>query len=347
MRTYNCQRCGHDIDFAASRCATCGAELGFRPEGDDFVTLGPAALTADDPGFWRCLNAAWGCNWIVNADSGEIWCRSCRLTRGRPDTGRPDAIAAWEVAERIKRRLVRQLIVLGLPIEVPRHPMIAGDPDPRSGDEPDGVVFDLVHLPDNPGMTGHRPGTITLDLREVDDRYRDRVRASLGEAERTVIGHLRHEVGHHYWRVLVDAPGDHARFRALFGDERTDYQNALDAHYRRPAGPAPASHITHYATSHPAEDWAETFAHYLTICDGLDTVAARSPHSRTEGVAGAGQVPSWLERWRALSETVNAVTVGLGHPPPYPYQITEPVSAKLLYIHDRALTEVRRSRTIS
>ena len=270
-----------------------------------------------DPQYWRCLNAAWGCNWIVEADSGEIWCRSCRLTRGRPDVERPEAIAAWEIAEGFKRRLVRQLMTLGLPIEAPTHMVGVDAADPSRDEEPDGLVFDLVYLPGNPGMTGHRPGAITLDLREVDDGYRDQVRVSLGEAERTVLGHLRHEVGHHYWRVLVDAPGDHAAFRALFGDERVDYEAALELHYGRPAGPPPASHITFYATAHPAEDWAETFAHYLAIRDGIETLDAHS--NRGAGGASAldaGASGPWVERWRAIIETVNAVTVGLGHRSP-------------------------------
>jgi len=342
VRVYRCGRCEHGIDFAASRCGRCGVELGFWPEGDEFVMLDDRIPGTGDPRYWRCLNAAWGCNWIVEAESGEIWCRSCRLTRGRPDTGRADAVAAWEIAEGFKRRLVRQLMTLGLPIEAPTHPVGVDAPNPQLGDEPDGVVFDLVHLPDNPGMTGHRPGAITLDLREVDDGYREQVRVSLGEAERTVLGHLRHEVGHHYWRVLVDAPGDHTAFRALFGDERTDYEAALELHYGRPTGPPPASHITYYATSHPAEDWAETFAHYLAIRDGIETVDAYS--NRPVGGADAldtGSDGRWVERWRAISEIVNAVTVGLGHPAPYPYRITEPVSAKLSYVHERVAT-VRR-----
>ena len=159
----------------------------------------------------------------------------------------------------------------------------------------------------------------------------------LGETQRTVLGHLRHEVGHHYWRVLVEAPSDHARFRALFGDERVDYERALDTHYRRPSRPAPASHITHYATSHPAEDWAETFAHYLAIRDGLEAVDG-------DPIGASNADRGWVDDWRALSEQVNAVSAGLGHPPAYPYQITERVSQKLCYVHDRVLAEAHRSR---
>lgn len=345
MRRYECPRCEQAIDFTESTCGSCGAELGFRPERDDFVTLDGSTPASGDLRFWHCLNAAWGCNWIVSADSGETWCRSCQLTRGRPDTGRPDATAAWEAAEGVKRRLVRQLLVLGLPLETPIHPICPEAQDPQPGELLEGVVFDLVHLPDSPGVTGHRPGAITLDLREVDDTYREQVRIGLGEPQRTVLGHLRHEVGHHYWRVLVEAPGHHARFRTLFGDERVDYESALDAHYRRPNGPAPASHITHYATSHPAEDWADTFAHYLAIRDSLEAVDADTTRSDPgDPTRASNPGRSWVERWRALSKQVNAVSAGLGHPPPYPYRITEPVSQKLRYIHDRVLAEAHRSR---
>lgn len=335
VRVYLCGRCGQAVDFAASRCSRCGGELGFWAEGDEFVVLDDRVSGTGDAQYVRCLNAAWGCNWILGAGDGEIWCRSCRLTRGRPDTARPEAIAAWEIAEGFKRRLVRQLMTLGLPVDPPKRP-VGDDPNLQPGDEPDGIVFDLVYLPDNPGMTGHRPGAITLDLREIDDSYREQVRASLGEAERTVLGHLRHEIGHHYWRVLVEAPGDHAAFRALFGDERTDYEAALGWHYRRQIGLAPETHITYYATSHPAEDWAETFAHYLAVRDGIETVDSYSNRSAA-GVEDIEPAPGrgWVERWRAISDTVNAVAVGLGHRAPYPYPITEPVSAKLSYVHER------------
>lgn len=344
VRMYHCGRCGHDIDFAASRCADCGAELGFWPQGDQFFVLADDVSGPGDQRFWRCLNAAWGCNWIVEVDSEEIWCRSCRLTRSRPDTGRPDAIAAWEIAEGFKRRLIHQLMTLGLPIGAP--PPGLSPPGSQPHDEPGTLVFDLVYLPGNPGMTGHRPGAITLDLREVDNTYRDQVRLSLGEVERTVLGHLRHEVGHHYWRVLVDAPAEHGAFRAHFGDERADYDAALELHYTRPPEPPPASHITFYATSHPAEDWAETFAHYLAIRDGLETVEAYS-HGLV-GNAQEGDLVScghWVERWRRTSEALNALTAGLGHDAPYPYRITEQVSAKLVYVHE-CVSKAQRPRGV-
>ena len=51
-----------------------------------------------------------------------------------------------------------------------------------------------------------------------------------------------------------------------------DYAAALSSHYQigAPAG-WEEDFITAYAASHPWEDWAETWAHYLQILDGLET----------------------------------------------------------------------------
>jgi hypothetical protein len=270
----------------------------------------------DDPiTYWRCLNAAWGCNWLLQSHQGRTWCRSCRLTRGRPDNEKPDAVDAWAGAEVAKRLLVRHLATLGL--------------------LDDDVVFDLVHLPDSVGVTGHRPGVITLDLREVDIAYRERMRVQLGEADRTVLGHLRHEMGHHYWYVLVEQRQEVDAFRELFGDERVDYAEALAAHYERPLGPPPPSHVSHYATAHPSEDWAEVFAHYLALRDGMETAAEFGL------LPPPGDFAATVSAWRRLGRALNQLNVGLGHPQPYPHVITAPVAAKLAFVH--RLVEARQS----
>ena len=150
-----------------------------------------------------------------------------------------------------------------------------------------------MHLPGEGAITGHLDGVVTLDLAETDDRHRDELRRSLGEPFRTVIGHLRHEVGHHFWRTLVDGTAELGRFRSLFGDERRDYRSAIEAHY---AGAAPvvdpAAFVTVYATAHPFEDWAETFAHLLHIGDATDTAVAHG----LVAAPGAGVV-GLLDAW--------------------------------------------------
>ncbi|MGK9518001.1 putative zinc-binding metallopeptidase, partial [Salmonella enterica subsp. enterica] len=85
---------------------------------------------------------------------------------------------------------------------------------------------------------------------------------------RTLLGHFRHEVGHYYWDRLIANSHWLAAFRSLFGDERASYAEALDQHYQN--GPRPdwqQTCVSAYATMHPWEDWAETWAHYLHMMD--------------------------------------------------------------------------------
>ncbi len=121
-------------------------------------------------------------------------------------------------------------------------------------------------------MTGHEDGLITLNIEEADDAVREAARKAMHEPYRTLLGHLRHEVGHYYWDRLVDGTDWLAPYRALFGDERDDYARALERHYQQ--GPRPdwqAHFVSAYASSHPWEDWAECWAHYLHMRDTVDT----------------------------------------------------------------------------
>jgi hypothetical protein len=330
-------------------CPNCHSLVGYLSDRRDVVVLvpdGPATYTVDDEAgvLWRCLNASWGCNWMLPADEGAVWCLSCRLTRGRPDEADPAAVVAWSAAEAAKRRLVFQLGELGLPIE------------PRSSTAPQGLAFDLVHVPGTAAVTGHDRGLITLDLSEADERHRDELRRSLGESFRTLIGHLRHEVGHYYFSHLVGEAEQLADFRSLFGDDRIDYVSALDEHYRRArtsAGTADlTTHVTAYAAAHPLEDWAETFAHYLHIRDGLQTAdghglyaAGQEDGVRTIRRPGTGDVQTFssiLERWLPVAKTINAIADGLGSSRPYPFTLSPIVVTKLEFVHARVMAQSDR-----
>src|SRR6056297_414987 len=170
MRIFSCDDCSHVVPFTASRCPACDAALGYVSELRTVRLLEPTAdpavyrIDGQDGLAWRCLNFAWGCNWTLPVTSSTPWCGSCRLTRGRPDDGRPDAVDAWMIAESAKRRLVHQLAELALPIEI------------RSDSAPDGLAFDLVHLPGEGGITGHLDGVVILDLAETDDHHREDLR---------------------------------------------------------------------------------------------------------------------------------------------------------------------------
>jgi hypothetical protein len=328
MHIFRCDRCGHVVDFTDHECGSCHAQLGYVSEQRSIEVLAPSSdaaiyeIAGVAGGFWRCLNAAWGCNWMLPSRSETPWCRSCRLTRGRPDEERPDAVAAWMSAEAAKRRLVHQLDTLGLPIEG------------RSSESPDGLAFDLVHLPGEGGITGHFEGVVTLDLAETDDQHRDELRLRLSEPFRTVIGHLRHEIGHHYWSVLVRDREHVTVFRRLFGDERVDYREAVEAYYTdgRPTWD-PTVHVTAYAASHPLEDWAETFAHYLHIVDALDTAIANglAPSS----VPVDSTFAHILDAWRPVNTAITAVAAAIGMPAIYPFDPTGAVVDKLTFVHDR------------
>jgi hypothetical protein len=191
-----------------------------------------------------------------------------------------------------------------------------------------------VYLPDSRGVTGHRKGVVTFDLREVDDRFREGARLAFYEPDRTVLGHLRHEIGHHYFDLLVVRAGAIDQFRALFGDDQIDYADALERHYERLGEPVPHTHVSSYATSHPSEDWAEVFAHFLHIADGIETADEFDlghPATRPE------PLPAMLERWMVLTNAVNEMSLGLGHSAPYPYVLSPSVATKLAFVKRQVL----------
>ena len=345
MRAFACTVCRRLVPFEAVRCLHCGAELGFEPSRRSIVGMRPdpdgdglvAVVPEDpDPRYRRCAGFAQvGCNWLVE-HAGEH-CRSCRLTRTRPADDDAEGVEQWAGVEAAKRRLVFQLLELGIPIREGEH----------------GLRFDLLSSTHEHVVTGHADGLVTLDLAEEDDAHREELRERLSEPYRTVLGHLRHEVGHHLWDVLVrDGPPELLEgSRERFGDEREDYGEALDRHYREGAPDDwPERHVSAYATMHPAEDWAETFAHYLHIWDTLQTAAAfrvgvEGPLEVHEAVpldAGTiraprlGSLDEALEQWLPLTYALNALNRSMGSPDLYPFVLAPAVMEKLAFV-DRAV----------
>jgi hypothetical protein len=326
MRSYACGHCGRLVFFENSLCLHCGTRLGFVPDRLELVALeGAAAETLH-----RCSNTELiGCNWMV--DREDRLCRSCELTRTRP--GDSDVIGMAELAdaEAAKRRVIMQLLDLHLP-----------------GVAPGTLSFDLLSSEARPVQTGHADGVVTIDLAESDDARREERRTELGEPYRTVLGHLRHELGHYFEPLLVDGDRDWDECRALFGDERADYGESLQRHYD--AGP-PAdwldAYVSAYATMHPWEDWAETFAHYLHIRDTLQTaaeygvivggpraVADRAGLSSTpQRDAGERDFDDILREWLPLTYALNAVNRSMGRDDLYPFTLAEPVIRKLTFVH--------------
>jgi hypothetical protein len=328
MRSFACGHCGSLVFFENSLCLSCFTPLGFDPQQLELVALeGERAAELS-----HCDNRELvGCNWLTFRP-GDL-CRSCRLTRTRPNDADAGGLAAFATAEGAKRRVIAQLLDLELP-----------------GVEPGSLAFDLLSSEHEPVATGHADGVITIDLAESDDARREARRAQLGEAYRTMLGHFRHELGHYFQPLLVTGDDSWDACRALFGDEREDYETALEHHYQQGAPTDWAKrHVSAYATMHPWEDWAETFAHYLHIRDTLQTAAEfglqvngpraikldRTLKATPQPEAGQRAFPELLENWLPLTYALNAVNRSMGRGDLYPFTLASPVIEKLGFVHER------------
>ena len=333
MLAFACPVCARLVTFESTTCLHCRSELGLD---FDSATMRAVGFVPGEGGtLHRCANATIAaCNWLVRA-SGEL-CVSCALTRTRPNDHDPDGLGGLRVAEAAKRRLVFELGELGLPLH-------------GFHDQDGALAFDLLSSDTEAVSTGHADGVITLDLDETDPGHREQMRVRLGEPYRTVLGHLRHEVGHYYEPILVaDGSDDQRRCREVFGDERADYQEAMDRYYRDgpPAG-WEQSFVSAYAAMHPFEDWAETFAHYLHIRDTLQTAATYGLRSDGPQIPTADGPPlhfalseatirdvrSMVDAWLPLTYALNAVNRSMGEGDLYPFVVTPQIEAKLSAVH--------------
>lgn len=345
MQIFTCQACGQTVFFENSRCMGCGQELGYLPDLGVMSPVQPdgpvwIAAAAPDRRYRFCEN--WersACNWMLPAEEGEGFCRACRHNRTVPDLSDPANHARWQKIEVAKRRLIYSLLKLGLPLPLPGE----GHPEP--------LVFDF--LADRPGdgvrvMTGHDNGLITISLDEADDAAREKMRTDLGEAYRTLLGHFRHEVGHYYWDLLVRDGGALEAFRATFGDDRADYGAALQRHYQQgaPAG-WQNDYVSAYATMHPWEDWAETWAHYLHMVDTLEMADAFGiridPEADRDSELSADlslnpheapRIGVLVRAWMPLTMAVNSLNRAMGQPDIYPFTLPPRAVEKLGFVHD-------------
>jgi len=329
--------------FENSICLQCGSPLGFDLELQTLLTLTPDSgglVRLDDhtSRYRRCGNQlAAQCNWLIPSNSDETLCLSCSLTSVRPNDADSSGRAAFADAESSKRRLIHQLFTLKLPVVSRRD-------DPERG-----LSFELLSARDGDVITGHESGVITLDLSESDDAHREFVRQQLGEAYRTVLGHFRHEIGHYYWPLLVEGAGLLSEFRSLFGDETQPYEDARQQHYNRSRSfDFTHEYVSEYATMHPWEDWAETFAHYLHILAGLDTAQGFGISVGDPSIeAGRGAFQGSLDLrvaplvidWLILTMALNGMSRSIGQGELYPFVLSPHVMKKLDFVH-RAVTRI-------
>jgi hypothetical protein len=333
VRDFNCPNCGQRLAVENSLCLSCGSALGFSLKDMALLVIAPGpesehAGAVDEDKYQLCANLHKAeCNWLVETDPSRQLCTSCALTRMRPADDDTKAMAAFAIAERAKRRLIVELNELNLPI-------VGRAEDPRYG-----LAFDLLSSEHDKVLTGHANGVITLDLAEGDDVHREQLRIAMAEPYRTMLGHFRHEIGHYYfYRLVSTSPEQFARFTELFGDPNADYQAALDRHYDNgaPAG-WEKIFVSSYATMHPAEDWAETFAHYLHIRDTLDTSAAFGFAPSGAGfdrrVLGPSGFDTIIEMWLPLAWALNMVNRSMGKEDLYPFVLPPRVLEKMKFIH--------------
>ncbi|MFN4100588.1 MAG: putative zinc-binding metallopeptidase [Pararhodobacter sp.] len=314
MRRFSCPSCEAEVFFANTACLNCNTVLVYAP-GQGFLA---------DPEAVQCVNRSEiGCNWA--AEEGSALCLCCQHTTMVPDLTVDGNMTRWARIEAAKRPVIRSLYRLGLPLVDD-----TGQPVP---------VFELkgdALTPEGPRvLTGHEHGTITLNIAEADDSEREARRSAMGEPYRTLAGHFRHEVAHHYWEVLTEHdPARLETLRAVFGDDRQDYAAALQAHYSNgPPVDWMQSYISSYATAHPWEDFAETWAHVMHLLDGLETARAFGLVSDDlpEDLGALASLPMQrlADAWIDLSVALNAVNQAMGHETFYPFVLTPPVIAKM------------------
>ena len=311
MRRFHC-RCGMPVYFDNHRCTRCGRRLAFDP---DAMSIVAEELPGSGLAFCSYRTSDIACNWVATEADGV--CLSCRSSRVIPALSKPENRERWRVLEHAKRRLVHDLLRLGLPVD-PSRMQFAFKEDRRTN--PD--------VGDDQVLTGHNNGLITINAAEADDVYRESMRAQLGEPWRTVLGHFRHESGHYYFREVVPER-TLAAARDVFGDERADYGEAIRCYYEHGPRPDwPQAFVSGYASSHPSEDWAECWAHYLHMQSALE--AAYWNGLIPEDVRARDD---WLAAFIELALSLNAVQRSLGLSDAYPFVISAPVAAKLEFVH--------------
>ncbi|MDX2202806.1 MAG: putative zinc-binding metallopeptidase [Hyphomicrobiaceae bacterium] len=344
MEKFACTRCGFAVYFENVQCLNCKSPLGFLPDRRQVVALAPtgsgrsykiagkiAGRQAPARPLAYCANAEHGaCNWLTEAQAAPALCTACMLNRTIPNLADNGSLEAWRELERAKKRLVYSLLRYKLPLDATRW---------GKGR----LAFDFM----KDTTTGHLNGVITIDIAEADAVERVRQRQLFGEPYRTLLGHLRHESGHFYWMVLIEAAGRLEGFRLLFGDEREPYGDALARHHANgPPADWEKKHVSAYASAHPWEDWAETWAHYLHLVDAIDTAEAEGVKYRRDRGAAWLMFPTpaydsyayvnfddLMKRWINLTIAINSLTRSIGRADFYPFVVPAAAYQKLEFVH--------------
>lgn len=331
MKRFYCI-CGQEVFFHNRQCGQCGRAIAFDPHSRTLYSgqrndnqFLAELLNGTRRKYRLCDNyqPPVQCNWLLNEDDSHHQCLSCRTTQTIPDMAQPKNPVRWKRLEQAKRRLFYTLLSLNLDV---RSRVESGQ----------GLAFQFLEdQRTNPNveikhvLTGHDNGLITLNAAEADEGFLHTVKDEMNERYRTVLGHFRHEVGHYYWQRLLHNE-QLSEFRKIFGDERTDYQKALKVYYEH--GPVPdwqTSFISAYASCHPLEDWAESWAHYLHITDTLETAHF---YGLTAYEPSLNDFDVWFSQWGRVVQIMNALNRSMGMADAYPFVLSQEVLNKLRFI---------------
>ncbi len=347
MERFRCE-CGNEIFYDSRFCEVCLRGVAFNPS-----TLKMAAFTSHESvditfmnGYQAKKCSNWidfdTCNWSLPGNSPENLCYACQFNRtipnqNRVNSGMPVNFFRWRKLEEAKKRTLYTLLSLGIA--------------PVSGwkNSTRGLLFDFLENLEQektdaqPITTGYSNGIITINIAEADDVTRVTARSALNERQRTLVGHFRHETGHFFWDRLLRHLPLGGYFHEIFGEEKYEYRRSLNNYYEK--GPPRNWHdgfISAYATSHPSEDWAETWNHYLLICECLQTAHAVG---MLDPDPAALTLREKLRNWSRLAVTLNQLNRSIGLGDAYPFVITRRIEEKLNYV--AAIISSYKESTIS
>lgn len=347
MKLFKCDNCGQPVYFEDTTCTKCLNRLGFDSQSLRMLSFrqdqAPIFTAVGDQGDYRnCSNNQFDvCNWVIPADSDDEFCPACSLNKVVPNVSNPDHLKRWKVIESAKHRLVYAILKWKLPFQN------------KIQDKKNGLAFDFKSdegMPDGQKvLTGHAEGLITINIAEADDVERAMAKKNMDEVYRTVLGHFRHEVGHYYWeQLIVNNPTYLEGFRDLYGDDRIDYQESMDTYYKEGAPDNwKENYISAYATMHPWESWAETWAHYMHIVGTLETAYSYGitinpridPYNQTIAASidfdpyNIEEFDPIFNSWLPVSFMMNSLNRSMGAQDLYPFYINPTVKKKLDFIH--------------
>ena len=323
MIGFKCQ-CGRALYFESTRCEACGSTVGFDPSSLTFKTLEDEEAASP---YQLCSNGANHgiCNWVTKGKEIGSLCFACKFNRFIPNLSNPRNLWRWGELEKAKKRLFFTLLSQGVPL-------IDGWQLKKNG-----LLFDFLEDQRSNDYalepfvsTGHANGVITINILEAEPVARAAEQMAHQEKHRSLLGHLRHESGHYFWYLMRDSEFLTNRFEKLFDSPNIDYDLALESYYGNGAQSAWwEKYITPYASSHPFEDWAETWSHYLHLIDGLETAT----HLGFTGEEPLSEpLRHKLKIWEEISSRLDELNRSLGVTDHYHFSVNELVAEKLEFV---------------